>query len=411
MSRAIASVIRKQLKTGLALGAGWLCAATLSASAQGYIEAGIVYRGDMRISVDGGSRAAGSGVQAAQAGTTGSRAAPQASLLNDDGTAQVLRVFDNGYVGPSGWDWAQAEGWTQWLGYDTRDQYDSTADTLTYQLTRNNNSRQRRTLTQVESGPAGWTDHTRTDGLGPMVTLGYLFRQEKSRQWGPQLRIGWLDGIGETLRDRPAYQQTLVRTVYESTLRQQQVFNYSYDTLGNPAFPEAPYAMEDPAAPGPMISDTPTTIDLVAQSQQTSDRLVGRSAETVTSWVDLDIDAAALTLQAGPRLAWALADRLALLVQPALTVNMLDANVHRLETFRRADGTVMASWRDHTDEQPWNLGAGIEIGAQIALSKNWHLLLAGGYEWVEAYHLTAGPDRIRIDLSGYQAEAALGRSF
>jgi hypothetical protein len=410
MSPTIANAIRNQMKTGMALGAWWVCA-VLSVQAQFYIEAGVVYRGDMEITVDGGSRAANSGSQAAAAGTAGGPAAPLASLLNDDGTAQVLREFDNGYVGPSGWDWAQAEGWTQFLGYDTADQYDSVADTLTFQATRADSRRRRRTLTRVESGPAGWADRASLDGAGPILTLGYLFRPEKTWQWGPQLRVGWLDGIDARFQDRQAYSQTIERSEYESTVRQQQTFEYTYDTLGNPAFPGAPYAMTDPMAVGPMIEDTPDTIALVSQSTQRSDRLVSRTAENAVSTVDMDIDAAVLTLQLGGRLRWQPAERVALLVQPAITVNMLDAEADRRESFRQAGGTEIASWRDHASEQPWKPGVGIEVGAQFALTEKWHLLVAGGYEWVEAYHLDVGPDRVRIDLSGYQLEASVGMSF
>ena len=73
--------------------------------------------------------------------------------------------------------------------------------------------------------------------------------------------------------------------------------------------------------------------------------------------------------------------------------------------------SVIAAWTDISDEQSWRMGAGVEVGAQVALSQRWHVTASGGYEWVAKYSLSAGPDRVEIDLSGYQLELAIGRSF
>lgn len=396
----------------LALGALWIGLANLPAQGEWYLEAGAVYRGDMKISVEGGSRAADSGISASRAGTAGGFPAVPSRLLSDDGTAQILRQFDDGYVGPSGWAWARNDGWTQFWGYDATEQYDAVADTLTFRRTVIGDTvSRRRTVTRVQMESAGWDGRKRTDGFGLMATVGYLFRQEKSWNWAIQARVGWLDNIQADFRNRPAYRQHVDRSVYEASLRLEETYTYTYDTLGNPAFPAAPYEMADPSAVGPMIADTPETIAIASQNSVTSDRLIHRSRETATSHVDLDVDVQAFTLQLGPRLLWNPAERLALFLQPALTLNLIDATLRRRETFRHANGDMIAAWDDRQSDQAWRIGAGGQIGARVAISQQWHVIAAGGYDWVDTYRRSVGPDRVKVNLSGYQGELALGRTF
>ncbi len=393
--------------------AGLVCATTLEVNAQWYFDVGPLYRGDMEITVRGGSRAADSGVTAARDGTSG--AMPSlggGNLLTDDGTAQILREFDNGYVGPSGWGWANNDGVTQFFAYEVPGQYDALGDTLTYQLTLGDDTAsQRRTQTRTRSESIPWSESRRIDGFGVIGTLGYELREEESWSLRAQARFGWLPGIRENFRGRPAFRQTVEHSVYEASVRREETYVYTYDTLGNPAFPAAPYAMADPSAVGPLIADVPTTISRTSRSDETSDRLISRSMHTALSSVDLSVETQMFTFQLGPRLMWQALERIALLVQPAVTMNLLDVTLRRHETFRRSNGDVIASWSDHSDRQAWRLGAGVQAGAQVALSERWNLTAAGGYEWVNKYHLSAGPDRIHLDLSGYQLELALGRPF
>lgn len=393
--------------TRLVIGVGLACATAVHA--QWYVEVGPIYRGDMEISVRGGSSAAETGAQAAQAGTVGGTPPPP-SFLDDDGTAQILREFDNGYVGPSGWDWARNEGWTQFWGYDNPEQYDAIANTLTFQVTTGDTPSARRTRTRTWNESAGWTGRRRTDGFGVLGTLGYMFRDEGEWSLGAQFRLGWLDGIRGNFRGRPALRQNIERREYETSLWREDT--YTYDTLGNPAFPAAPYAMADPTAVGPMIGDTPTSIERASEQGVSSDTLVGRSLDTAVSTVDLKVEAQAFTLHLGPRLLWTLDEgRIAFLIQPSLTANLLDATTRRRETFRQSSGAEIASWSSRSDEEAWRIGAGVDIGAQIALSEEWHVMGSGGYEWVDRYRFKSGPDHIRIDLSGYQLGLAVGRNF
>ena len=85
----------------------WACGAAVC-SGQLYFEAGPWARGGMDLEVAGGSSAAAAGVQAASPGWRGGTAWVAPLPAGDDGTAQILRNFDDGYVGPSGWAWANA---------------------------------------------------------------------------------------------------------------------------------------------------------------------------------------------------------------------------------------------------------------------------------------------------------------
>jgi len=169
--------------------------------------------------------------------------------------------------------------------------------------------------------------------------------------------------------------------------------------------------MEDPNGIGPMIADRPNQITTDGQTLRSSDRLAGRSSETVASSVDLSVDAQTFTFQLGPRLLWSSEKGVALFVQPAFTANLLDVSVDRLETFRRSNGTVASSWRDSTNTYKWKMGAGVQAGVQVPVSENWRLSASGGYEWIDKYSLSVGPDQVHMDLSGYQVELAVGRSF
>lgn len=398
--------------TRIVVGLGLGCAIALPVHAEWYFEVGPFYRGDMDISVRGGSRAADEGASAARSGTTGELPSLGALPPGDDGTAQILRQFDDGYVGPSGWAWANVDGVTQYFAYDDPGQYDADADTLTYQLSLGQESASaRRTQTRTMSEPIAWGGSREVDGWGIMATLGYELREEETWSLGAQARFGWLDGIQANFRGQPAFRQTVDRRVFETTVWREDTRTYTYDTLGNPAFPSAPYEMTDPSAVGPLIADTPTTITQGPATSGSSTRQVGQFSETAVSHVDLEVDAQAFTLQLGPRVMWNSGGRIALLLQPALTVNLLDSEIRRVETFRHANGAVISSWRDRSDDQSWRMGAGVEAGLRVALSGPWYLTAIGGYEWVDKYSLSAGPDSVHVDISGYQIEVALGRTF
>ena len=388
----------------------WMCSAAVCFG-RWYFEAGPWMRSDMEMKVNDGSRAAEQGVRAAVPGTRGGRASIPAPAAEDDGTAQVLRQFDNGYVGPSAWAWAQTLGISQYFGYDSASQYDAAASTLAFTRSASASDTQRRTVTQVSYGSAGWTGSRDLDASGFLITLGRMLMSESRFDAGLQVQLGWLDGIEASFHNRTAWEQQVKWTTYESQVSRAQSYNYVYDTLGAPV-PAAPYSMTDPGGVGPMIADRPSAIVPGAGSEESfSERAVRRQTAMARSRVDMDAEIDALVLVFGPRMIFRPADRLLFLVQCGATLNLLDASFSRTETFAWEDGRVIQSWSDRRDRQQWLWGAGVSAGIQYDVNESLYLFVSAGYDWVESHEFKFGSSRIEVDLSGVQASAGVGIRF
>ncbi len=390
----------------------WVCGLLLpvfvQAETRWYFEVGPAYRGDMELSVRGGTRVPAwggtrrSGVQMPSAAT---------SLLDDDGTAQQLRTFDDGFVGPSGWAHAWEDGRTQYWGYEDAGQYDEDAGTLSFHQTLTDWQSGSRTVTRLLDESVGWAGRKSMEGAGVMLTAGRQLRSREQWTCSIQARLGWLEGLRANFRRQTGVSRSFNSRTYRQTRQQSQTYLYTYDTLGNPAFPAAPYAMTDPNAAGPMISDTPESIMLGAEQQTTSEHRVGQRVWTEHSTVDLAFDARLFTFQLGPRLEWRAHQLVTLLAQPAVSLNLLDAEIRRDETLRSDRGDVLEHWNDRTDKLRWRAGAGGQLGARVDLWNDWSMTLGGGYEWVDPVSFDAGPDRVRADLSGYQGEILFRWAF
>jgi hypothetical protein len=332
-------------------------------------------------------------------------------LLQDDGTAQSLRTFDDGFVGPSGWGWAQGAGVSQYWGYNDASQYDAGTDTLSFQSTLSATETAKRTRTRVTPGAAGWSGSEQVDGAGLLAKFGYFLKSNATWSVGVQMAAGWLNGINSSFNGKTAYSEQIEDFRWRTVLNQQEVVQYKYDTLGNPAFPAAPYSMSDPSGVGPMMADRPSSITRLSQSQSVSEGLIGHATETATSLVDVDVEASALSMQLGPRLQWKAARKLNLTLQPAVTLNLLDSEIHRQETFQHQNGAVIQTWNDSSNEQNWLVGAGVQADVQWDIVGGLYLVAGGGYDWVESCDVGVGPDQISIDLSGYNLNAAVGYRF
>lgn len=388
----------------------WICSAEVCFG-QWYFEAGPWMRSDMEINVKDGSRASEQGVRAAVPGTRGGTASIPAAAAEDDGTAQILRQFDNGYVGPSAWAWVQALGISQYFGYDSASQYDAVANTLSFTRSVSASDTQRRTVTRVTSGNAGWSGSRDVEAYGFLVTLGRKLMSESRFDAGLQMQLGWLDGISASFRNRTAWEQQVQWTTYESQMERSQSYNYVYDTLGAPV-PAAPYSMMNPGGIGPMIEDRPSSVVQVpGSSESSSDRVVRRKTAIARSRVDMDAEIDALVLVFGPRMIFRPADRVLFLLQCGATLNLLDASFSRTETFAWEDGRVIQSWSDRRDRQEWLWGASVSAGIQYDVNESLYLFVSAGYDWVESHEFKFGSSRIEADLSGVQAGAGVGIRF
>ena len=385
----------------------WLLGASLC-SAQVYFEAGPWFRGGMELSVEGGSRAAAEGALAASPGTRGGMAWVEELDPADDGTGQVLRTFDDGYVGPSGWAWASALGQSQYFGYESAGQYDAGAGTLTFTRANAGTDVRRRTTTAARSGAPGWRGEKDLEGAGALATLGLVLAKKGAWEVSVQAQAGWLEGLDAEFSGEGAWSQQVEWTTRESAMERSQNWIYAFDTLGNPVFPTAPYEMTSSTGTGPMIADRPATIEQGAGLFTATDRVAGRRSAGAASRVDLEADMQALALAVGPRLKWRPTERLAVVAQGGATLNLLDAELERTETFSWEGGATIGSWRELADEQEWLWGASVSAGIQFGLTEKLYLSAGAGYDWVECHELAVGPDRIEVDLSGWRADAALG---
>ena len=388
----------------------WLACVSAGAG-QWYFEAGPWYRGGMELKAEGGSAAAEQGAMAAEPGTRGGRASLSAPAAVDNGTAQVLRTFDDGFAGPSGWEWATALGQSQYFGYESAAQYDAASGTLTFHREEAEQSTARRTETAVRSGAAGWSGKEDLEGVGAQATLGWILAKKERMDASLQLQAGWLDGMDVEFRGEPAWSQQAEWTTKESRMERRQTWIYEYDTLGNPVFPAAPYEMTTSTGVGPMIADRPTAIRQGGNTYASTDRVAGRRAATAASRVDLDAEMQSFSVALGPRLRWRPTAKLSIVAQGGISVNLLDADLERAETFAWEGGETIGAWKHSGNEQEWLWGAGIAAGARYDLSDATYLAVMGGYDWVEKARFDVGPDRIETDLSGWRAEAALGCSF
>ena len=388
----------------------WLGGAA-AACGQFYLEAGPWFRGGMDVDVAGGSRAAAAGATAAESGTRGGAAwvAPFAPM--DDGTAQIFRRFNDGYVGPSGWAWAATAGLSQYFSYQNAGQYDAAANTLTFTAGGTASATERQIRTDVANGVPGWSGHAGLDGAGARATLGWIATEQRTFDAAVQFQVGWLDGLDASFCGAQAWSQEVTWTTVESRMERAQSWSYVYDTLGNPAFPAAPYAMTAPAGVGPMISDRPIAIEESGESLASFSRVVDRRQAVACSRVELEAEADLMGLALGPRLRFRPRERLALIAQGGITANLLDAGWTRRETFAWENGRVLQSWSDRGDDQKWLWGATVSLGAQFDVTDNLYLAAAFGCDWVEDARFTVGPDVVRYDLDGWQASMSVGWLF
>lgn len=376
-----------------------------------YFEAGPWYRGDMEIRAHGGSHAAEEGVRAGVTSTRGRRALPHGVAHDDDGGAGIFRQFDDGFVGPSGWEWAREAGFTQYWGYDRAGQYSSADHSLRFTRSFSDSGESMRSVSRLTVGSSGWSDRARTDGVGGQLTVGRVLVTNNTFDLSGQLCVGWLDGIGAKFRNRDAHRQVLATTTYRSAYYREEQWVYTYDTLGNPAFPDAPFAMGDPDGIGPMIRDVPDLIEMEGEHVSTSERMVGHRRQEAVSRVDLDVNATALVFHFGTRLIWRPSERLGLVVQPGVTLNWLDADAKRREGFAWEEGAHIRSWQDRVDEQKWLWGASLAAGLQWDITDSLYMGVAGGYDHVASHTFRVGPDSVRVNLSGWRTDTSLGVRF
>ncbi len=337
---------------------------------------------------------------------------PGGSILNDNTSEAKYRSFENGFVGPSGWPISRQDGETQYWGYQSGTQWDQTADRINYTLTLRDSGRAVRREAHLASERTAWQQHARTDGVGAFIAVGRNLVQKPSFAVSGVFQIGWLQEIKWSGAQRVDDRVTVAVTTYESAYERTERWNYSYDTFGNPFIPDAPYAMSDPSALGPFISDTPISVQQIGKAQVAySERIVGSDHRVASSDIVYNVDAVAVAMNLGPRVQWFPSARWGVLLQAGVTLNMLDAKAQRREIVTDASGQVLQSRLTRDEEIKLLPGASVTAGVQFDLADDIYISLSGSYDYVDAHDFTVGPDRLEVDISGYRVDAALGIRF
>jgi hypothetical protein len=141
-------------------------------------------------------------------------------------------------------------------------------------------------------------------------------------------------------------------------------------------------------------------------------RMVSASASTaaVPSSVDLQVNQDLYQFNLGPQIGLRLAKRLQLVASPTISLNILDLDARRSETF--AYGGTVQQWSDRGGATEVYVGFGLTAGANLDLGRDWFTGIFGGYDWVvERVDFTVGPNRITADASGWVAGWVVGKRF
>jgi hypothetical protein len=409
----------------------------ISAHAEGlWLRVGPVYRGGMDAEASGSSHVQSQGIHAASPRRsfpdrlTGGRVA---GPLRDNISSYGNRTFDDGYVNmdagtgnPSSID----PDVTWYWGYEDSSQYNSAADTLTFHRTTRQPGMEVATgkgrvvsLSTLRDEEASFDDTFGGWGLElsggyPLQTRGRLGVElcgGMAGIWNAGAQMGGSTFEEQVREDRYAVIDT---TDYITD-------TYVYDTSGV-TLPPAPHRGTydgpfdtPPVIPSPTIPNRPDSLhrDSVRAGAINRDiRRTSSSTWTARNQVDMDVETDIYELWVGPRLAFHANDWLALHLTPKVSLNYIDADVDRSESFvaSYADGRreTLHRWTDQGDEQKWSFGAGLTAGADVEFKNGMFAGCWGGYEWVGGdVDVRIGPNTVSVDASGYSAGVVMGRRF
>lgn len=156
--------------------------------------------------------------------------------------------------------------------------------------------------------------------------------------------------------------------------------------------------------PGPVLGNVPGQRGVQREDMSVAENTVNYRVKA---------DVYQITLR--PRWRYQLSQRVSLQVTPQVGVAVVDAGVERQESFVETVGgarTVLNQWSDHDDSCQARFVGGISGGVDVELGRGFYAGVYGGYDWVvDAVKLTAGPNEVRVDTSGYVVGGTLGWRF
>lgn len=370
-----------------------MLATVIGAPARGggwYVEGGPAYRGGMTVKVEGSSyvqlqgRHAVSGPLALPAGV--GAADQYADRLYSDGYVKIdAGTLNPDAVGGPGntWNWA----------YDQGGQFDSAGQTLSFHST----------------GERGYApEYNGTAGLdGEMSALGlqlaFGVRLKETERWSLDLGLG-VQAVWEATLNAgtTAYVERTAR------LHVTDAYNVAA-TMG----PGGEFPLPRTVAggyvggydePGPVMGNLPGQRGVQREE-------VSVAENTVNYRVRADVYQ--ITLR--PRWRYQLSQRVSFQLTPQLGVAVVDAGVDRQELFTETAGgtsVVLNQWSDHDDSCQARFVGGISGGIDLELGRGFYAGVYGGYDWVvDPVKLTAGPNEVRLDTSGYVVGGTLGWRF
>ena len=349
-----------------------------------WFEVGPVVRGDMKVSVSGSSHTQQLGRHDPMA--TGPLA-PPAGVGPSSGYAD--RIYNNGYVkqdpgtgNPSSLDPNTTWNW----GFNNSSQYNAIAQTLDFQAV----------------GAPGYTTLQNKGASGSDDMLGAGFQAVigrklmESDQWS-------LDGC-IVFQATWAQDDRLNTSTYGEVVQKITV-NDTYDVskIGAANFPAngfqgtylgpfgTPPVVPSPVIPGQPESRSPTT-----------------SAALSTSYnrIGFDVKQALYEIGLGPQIGCQVTQRLKLHLRPTISLNLIDADVHRTEVF------AGQTWSDNGSKFDVRFGMGINGGASLDLGHGFYLGVSGGYDYVPQHlDVSVGPNTISLDPSGWEVSGVIGVRF
>lgn len=219
----------------------------------------------------------------------------------------------------------------------------------------------------------------------------------KSENWRVDLALGF-QAVWGSATARQGAEQITVNDSYDVSATVADGYDFSAEDMHLGTY-NGPF--DDPPAPGVVIPNQP------ASSAQTTG--VNRAA--------FHVDQGLYQFNLGPQFAYAASSCLRLRFRPTVSLNIMDVEVRRSETFDQTTAgggrvPLHAPWFDQNDKTKVALGLGVTAGADWELGRGYYTGVFGGYEWIsDEVRVAVGPNTVSLNGSGFVAGLVLGKKF
>jgi hypothetical protein len=347
-----------------------------------WVEVGPALR-DMNVKVSGSSYVQQEGLHNPLA--AGPLTAP-AGVGNPSSYAN--RIYDNGYVNlDSGtgnpntinpnttWNW----------GFNNPLQYNAVAQTLTFQA----------------EGSPGYTTLRDTGASGSDDLLGAGFQAVVGRTVLQRGR--WSASLFFRLQCAWSGDDRINSSTYGEEVRQITVTD-TYDTskIGVAGFPATGYQGTYAGPFGTQSPPYPLLPNLPASRTEVTSAALASSYNSI----GLDVNPSLYELGLGPQIAFQATHCLQLHLRPTISLEIVDADVNRSESF------AGMNWSDQASKTGALLGMGGTAGANLDLGHGFYVGVSGGYTYVpHGMEVSVGPNTVKVDPGGWEVGCAIGRHF